>query len=181
MTGVWKTQGKVEFKEVGTNLFLVEFREILDLKLVQEGCSWLFDQNLFCLTNYDGSLTTQFINFFKESMWVQMHNILFGMMNKIYGERLRRLIGDIIDYDVDKDGVDWGAFLHFRIWVDINKPLVQGCLIHNMEKPLWVSFKYERLPNFCFHCSIIKYPKLGCSKGPQSNKIQEIDETQYGT
>lgn len=44
-------------------------------------------------------------------MWVQLHNIPFGMMNKVYRERLGKLIGEIIDFDVDKDGVGWGAFL----------------------------------------------------------------------
>lgn len=46
------------------------------------------------------------------------------MMNKVYGERLGRSIREIIDDDVDKDGVGWGVFLCFKIWVEITKPLV---------------------------------------------------------
>lgn len=90
MKGAWKAQGKVKFKEVGTNLFLIKFRENLDLKWVQEGRPWSFDRNLLCLTEYDASFIPQSINFFKEPIWVQMHNIPFGMMNKFYGEKLGR-------------------------------------------------------------------------------------------
>lgn len=40
-------------------------------------------------------------------MWVQIHNVLFGMMNKVHGKILEKTIGEIIEIDVDKDGVGW--------------------------------------------------------------------------
>lgn len=92
-------------------------------------------------------------------MWVQLYNIHLGTMNKFYGKRIGNLIGNIIDYDVDKDRVGWGAFLRLKIWVDITKPLVRGYLLHNSNKPLWIFFKYEKLSNFYFNCGLIKHPE----------------------
>lgn len=44
-------------------------------------------------------------------IWVQMDNIYFGMMNKVYGELLGKRIGEIMDINVDRDGIGWGPFL----------------------------------------------------------------------
>lgn len=49
-------------------------------------------------------------------MWVQMHNLPFRMMNSLYGEKLEKAIGEIIEVDVDKDGASWDAFLRVKVW-----------------------------------------------------------------
>lgn len=54
-----------------------------------------------------------------------MHNIPFGMMNKVYKIFLEKSPGEIIEVDVDKDGARWSPFLRVKIWVDITKPLVR--------------------------------------------------------
>lgn len=86
-------------------------------------------------------------------------------------------MGDIIDINVDKDGVGWGPFLKIKVWVDITRPLVRGGLIHYLGNPLWIAFKYEQLPNFFFHCCIIKHSILGCSKGTLNSKLNETDQS----
>lgn len=82
--------------------------------------------------------------------------------------------------DVDQDGLGRGPYLHTKIWVDISKPLIYGSLINIEGKITWIPLKYERSPNFCFYCSIIKHPKSGCPKGSSINKIYGNDQTQYG-
>lgn len=106
-----------------------------------------------------------------------MHNISFGMMNKVYGKSLEKLIGEIIKIDVDKNGVGWGPFLRVKIWVDITKALLQGSLINPLGKPLWIVFKYERLSNFYFKCGIIKHPSTGCPNISPNIKLHEKDQS----
>lgn len=108
---MWKLTSKTDFKEVGQNIFLLEFFETLNLQKVQEGCPWSFNRNLFCIQAYDASLTPSKIQFIREPMWVQLHNIHFGMMNRVFGEILGNKIGEIINIDVDNDKVGWGPFL----------------------------------------------------------------------
>lgn len=55
-------------------------------------------------------------------MWVQLHNIPLGMMNRVYGEKLEKIIGEILDIDVDLDAIGWGPYLIIKTWVDITKP-----------------------------------------------------------
>lgn len=71
MQTIWKLQGNVKFRKVGTNFFIVEFQDVQDLQKVQDGRRpGTFDQNLLCLTNYDRRLSPQQIVFNKEPMWV---------------------------------------------------------------------------------------------------------------
>lgn len=96
------------------------------------------------------------------------------------GKILGKAIGEVIECEVDSDGLGWGPFLRIKVWVDITKPLIQGSLISNQGNPLWIAFKYKRLPNFYFKCGVIKHSILGCNKSPLSNKMHNMDQTQYG-
>lgn len=113
MRGVWRLQGKVHFKELGHIMFLIIFNETLHVQRVEEGPPWTFDKKLFCLKEYDGSLTTNLVKFCREPILVQMHNIPFTMINRYYGEILGKAIGEIIEVDVDKENAGWA--LTFRL------------------------------------------------------------------
>lgn len=69
---------KVSFKEVGFNLFLIEFLDNLDLQKILEGRSWSFDRFLLSIRRYDRALSPQLADFGSELMWVQMHHLPFG-------------------------------------------------------------------------------------------------------
>lgn len=105
MSLVWKLQGRADFKEVRLNMFMVKFHKLSDLQRVQEGRPWTFDKYLFCFSNYDGLLTPQHIEFNREPMWVQLHDLPLGMMKKLYGEKLGKSIGKVIEVGVDEDEV----------------------------------------------------------------------------
>lgn len=103
-----------------------------------------------------------------------------GMHHHTYGMEIGKWIGEVIEVDVDQDGLGWGLFLQARILVDISKPLVRDTLIKIEGKPIWIPFKYERLPSFCFYCDIIKHPISRCPKSSLVNKIHGTNQTQYG-
>lgn len=108
-------------------------------------------------------------------MWEQIHNLPYGMMNKVYGALLGKAIGEVIEIDVDKDGVGWGL-----VWVDITKPLLRDSLIQASNQPLWIPFKYECLPNFCFRCGIIKDNSSDRPHLVLNSKLHEKEQPQYG-
>lgn len=57
-------------------------------------------------------------------------------MNKFYGKKLEKVIGEVIDFDVDSDDLGWGPFLQLKVWVDITKPPIRGSLINNQGNPI---------------------------------------------
>lgn len=52
----------------------------------------------------------------------------------------------------------------------INKALRRGGNVVNRKGgKFWVTFKYERVPNFCFLCGKLGYDKRHCSKSPDNH------------
>lgn len=96
-------------------MFVVKFQKWSDLQKVQEGRPWTFDRYLFCFSNYDGVRTPQQIEFNKEPIWVQIHDLLLGMMKKPYGEKSGKSIGEIIEIDVKEDEVGSGPYLRVKV------------------------------------------------------------------
>lgn len=59
-----------------------------------------------------------------------MHNVLLGMMNIYYREELGKSIREVIELDVDKEGIGWGLYLRVKVWLDISKPLIRDKLLN---------------------------------------------------
>lgn len=114
-------------------------------------------------------------------MWVQLHGLSFGMMNRAYGNRIENQIGEVIDIDVDKNGLGWGPFFRVRVQINITKPLHYDTLLNQEGTPIWIPFKYERLPNFCFNCGVILHTSIGCNNDRVGNEFHDIEPNQYKT
>lgn len=70
MLGIWQPKGKIDFNEVGFNLYILEFKNSFDLERIREGCPWSFNRNLLFLIEYNRKLTPWQVSFEKEPMWV---------------------------------------------------------------------------------------------------------------
>lgn len=107
----------------------MEFRDLSDLKKVQDGRPWSFNWYFFCITSFNRNLAPQDLPFNKELLWVQLHQLPLGMMNRKYGEFMGKLLGEVEEVDVDEDEVGWGHFHRVLVWIDISNPLLRGNLI----------------------------------------------------
>lgn len=57
--------------------------------------------------------------------------------------------------------------MRVRVQIDLTKPLERGRALHVEGQSLWVYFKYEKLPTFCFDSGCIVYGPKGCQ--PERN------------
>lgn len=63
----------------------------------------------------------------------------------------------------DSKVYDGGHFIRVKVSVDITMLLCRGRLISlKDDKQLWVSFKYERLPNICYWCGRLMHDDRDC-------------------
>ena len=85
-----------------------------------------------------------------------------------------------INASTDDSELEGDNFMRVRVSVDITQPLCRGRVISlDNGKKLWVSFKYERLPNLCYWCGCLTHNDRDCalwieSKGSLQNESQQF-------
>ncbi|RYQ82875.1 hypothetical protein Ahy_B10g101454 [Arachis hypogaea] len=86
-------------------------------------------------------------------------------MNKETGILIGGMQGVLAEAEDPKvNGVLRRYFLRIRVSINITKALPTGFWLEREEMPpLWVFFKYERLPDsYCFNCRILGHEKKIC-------------------
>ena len=98
-------------------------------------------------------------------------------MTEEVGKDLGSKLGKYIESDKRPWLSEQAKFMQIRVDIPIDKPLQRGGNIVNLEgEKYWVTFKYERLPNFCFLCGVLGHDEKHCS-GFQG---KSEDHRQYG-
>ena len=74
-----------------------------------------------------------------------------------------------------------GSFMRVRVVIDVSLPLCRGRLISFDEgDEVWVSFKYERLPNICYWCGCLNHSDKDCDRWTESDGSHKDEDKEYG-
>ena len=66
--------------------------------------------------------------------------------------------------------------------MDLAIPLIRGCIVQVEEAdPVWVDFRYEHLPTFCYRCGIIGHNGNECIARRGGSRATVFDRDQYGS
>ncbi|XP_042983333.1 uncharacterized protein LOC122312736 [Carya illinoinensis] len=177
---VWQVEGKAIIKDVGRNKFLLECKNVSDKRRIMKGRPWSFDKNLVCMQDCEGFNFIKEILFIKEPFWIQCYDLPFAGMNQITGSNIGSSVGDVLQVDTDSSGICWGQFLRIKVMVDVTKPLARGRFLTIGDKKHWISFKYERLPNFCYSCGRFNHSEGRCDNLDHGKVSSAGFDQQYG-
>ncbi|XP_042958197.1 uncharacterized protein LOC122293793 [Carya illinoinensis] len=180
MSQIWRLEGWVRFKELGDQCFLIEFQTLADKEKIFSGHPWFFDRHLLTLLEVDGIDSISELHFAYEPFWVQLHNLPLATMTEELGEQFTASIGHVIRVDIEADGRAWERCLRVRVVVDIHKPLLRGKWIKVGKKKHWISFKYERLQNFCFQCAVLFHKGKDCTRLRPEHQGEKEAPQQFG-
>ena len=148
MIRAWKPIGSVSFKQLGLNLFLIDFENWWDKDRILEGRPWNFDGDLFSIIDFNGLTLIEDLEFGKAAFWVRMYKLPQACMGREVGMQVGLMVGEVEDIDFLDDGVGWGEYLRVKIRINLSKPLAKGRIIKLQEKEIWVAFQYEKIPPF---------------------------------
>ncbi|CAL9013385.1 unnamed protein product, partial [Prunus brigantina] len=179
MVKIWSTAREVVVKDIVETLFLFIFATEADRQKVLRGGPWNFDKALVLLETPDGSVAPSKMILNYADFWVQVHNVPLSCMSTNMGRQIGNSFGRCLDVMEGMDGECLGKFLRIRVSVDVSKPLRRGKkMLLPSGNNVFVEFRYERLPEFCFCCGRMGHVFKVCSFVDQVSK--QADDKPYG-
>ena len=102
-------------------------------------------------------------------------------MTKEVGVQIGNTLGEMEEVDIPTRGNILGKCIRVRVKIDITQPLCCGRLVKFGGPSLtWVSFRYERLPIFCYWCGKLNHDERDCGVWIFSKGSLQQKDQQYG-
>ena len=112
---------------------------------------------------------------------MQLHGLPVRRMNYEVATAFGSSLGKIDHVSEGDASAEGGMAMRVRGSLDITKPLCRGRKTR-LEKgrETWISFKYERLPNFCYWCGHVSHSDKDCPYWLRNKDSLRLEEQQFG-
>ncbi|KAL0004280.1 hypothetical protein SO802_011841 [Lithocarpus litseifolius] len=161
----WKMGSDLQIVEVGNKILQFKFNSEFQLQWVERNGPWNFENNLLLLCRWRKGLSVSNIVFTHSPFWVQIWGLPFEHMSLDVGKELGNSLGRFIESDRRTGHSDQAKFMRIRVDLQLDKPLRRGGKVASFDgDKFWVSFKYERLPVFCFLCGRLGHDDKHCKE-----------------
>ncbi|GLU08008.1 hypothetical protein SLE2022_249390 [Rubroshorea leprosula] len=175
LAGVWRPVKGMHMKSLGNNLFALYFFHPVDMKRIMAAGPWRFADHVMVLKEVQEGKPVAKEDLVEVPFWIQIYGLPPGRMTKATGERIGAELGRLLEVDAG-DGRVWGMeFIRVRVCINSRKPLRRGMKLSLKDGPLWISFKYERLPHFCYWCGMLDHVEQDCELGLEMESTSLIE------
>jgi hypothetical protein len=151
MATAWNFAAPLSVEVLAPNkfLFTVPLQSHVD-RIMQQG-PWNIRGSLLLLQPWTADLALDEINLHMCVFWVQVHGLPSQNMTSTNAIKIGKGLGTLLEVDNGHVvGLICRQFLRIKVEINILQPLVPGFLLPRLNRdPLWVSFKYERLADYC--------------------------------
>ncbi|KAH7841581.1 hypothetical protein Vadar_031758 [Vaccinium darrowii] len=150
MEKVWGNPKKFRVLVAGDGIFQFIFPTEMDATRVLRGKPRFFNNHYLNLERWKPNIHPKHYCFNITPVWVQAWGIPLQYLSKDVGVKLGLKFGDVDEVIIPNTGSRDGRFLRIRTYLDVSQPLKWGCMIRfSTAPPVWVEFRYEKLPVFC--------------------------------
>jgi hypothetical protein len=151
LTPLWRTDHGFTIRDMNKNRLVFFFEEEADRERVMMGEHWAYDKHLIVFKRMEEEEAIEDVDFKMTSFWVQLYGLLVRRMNLEVATTLVSSMGTVEKLADGENSADGGQAMRIRVSMDITKPLSRGRKARLEQGcETWISFKYERLPNYCY-------------------------------
>ena len=177
---LWRSKSGFKVKNIGDHVVLFSFDNKFDVDRILSAEPWSFDKHIMILSRYNRDISINELDLTKVPFWVQVLDIPLCFRNREIAEQICQPLGPIIHPNEEQE-YDGGSFIRVRVLLDITQPLCRGRLLTLEDgRNLWVSLKYERLPNLCYWCDCLTHDDRDCDKWFESEGGLNSEDQQFG-
>ncbi|KAK2632022.1 hypothetical protein EUGRSUZ_L02110 [Eucalyptus grandis] len=145
-------------------LFSFSFKSEAEKQKVLDSGPWSLSSNLLVLQQCDPDTPEMCYEFTHYPFWVHLYGLPFRRVsNEIVRETASKL-AEVIDVKLETKGNSNYKVGKARVVLNLANPLKTGIIINLGKKNLWIEFKYERLPLYCYSCSKIRHYAMACKE-----------------
>ncbi|KAL9666114.1 hypothetical protein QQ045_000437 [Rhodiola kirilowii] len=178
LSKIWGMENRVYIVELANNMAQVRFRSERDMKKIRDGGPWLCMNSFILMHDWCPDLALEEFNMNRLGVWAQLHNLPVGaaLKDKEPGEKLAKNIGRFVMVSQSELEASRKRYIRVRVEVEIDKPLVTSFYLNRRNRePLWVTVKFERLPEVCSKCGRLSHETNNCSFTLESFSTQPIE------
>ena len=155
---LWRVEKGFVIKDLGDNKASITFQDDVDLERVITNGPWSYDKFLVVLQRVDDDTPLASMTLNLAVFWVQIHGLPLRSMKREIGQQIGGTLGEVVTTTLEDEDSSPGNFVHVRVLINISKPLCHGRLVGlGGGRDTWISFKYERLLNFCYWCGCLTH------------------------
>ncbi|KAE9465719.1 hypothetical protein C3L33_02375, partial [Rhododendron williamsianum] len=181
MEKVWGNPKDFRVLAIGDGIFQFIFPSELDATRVLRGKPWFFNNHFLILERWKPNIPPKNYCYDIIPIWVQAWGIPLQFLSKDVGVKLGLKFGDVDDVVIPPAGSREGRFIRIRTYFNVMQPLKRGCMIRfASNSPVWVEFRYEKLPSFCRYCGCVGHEMLNCDKRFLDLENEVVQPLQYG-
>ncbi|XP_030442413.2 uncharacterized protein LOC115664653 [Syzygium oleosum] len=174
MKKAWRNE-YVEVKPLENGKFSFAFCNEGEKNQVLEGGPWSFSNHLLLLKPWEPDTPLHCYEFKTCAFWVRIFGLPLewnfeGMVKKIASS-----MGKVQEVKIDARGPAAQRIGKARVEMDMNTELRVGQLMRHQNRKVWLDFKYERLPFFCYSCGKIGHYANYCKDIPYDEEKFTIE------
>ena len=178
---LWRAARGLKGRNMGDNRVMFLFENTVEMEWVMANGPWSFDKLLILLKRIEDDGSFSSVVFDSCAFWVQIHDLPPRHMTIAVCEKIAGTLGEVDHVEDPDEGRNRGSFMHARISINIDHPLCRGRKVWlGRARDHWVSFKFERLPNFCYWCGRVTHSDRDCVMWLQSRGSLDTESQQCG-
>ncbi|KAF5183583.1 zinc knuckle (CCHC-type) family protein [Thalictrum thalictroides] len=168
----WGFRSKFEFAMLAEGIFTITFKKEIDYVFVLENGPWLIHGYVISFKKWSKDLNLEEFDFSFFPMWIQV----FGLPLERFGAanlwKVGSIFGKVLAVDPVGGADDKVPYGRVQVMYNVQEPVKKdGEVTLSEGKKSLVSFRYERLPLFCYFCGLIGHDYGVCKDFKECLKI----------
>nr|GMC76582.1 uncharacterized protein LOC109174453 [Ipomoea batatas] len=165
MATIWRPTRGMNVRELQPHRYLFRFFLEKDVQRIIDDGPWSYEQSVLILQRTTLSEDPESVPLNMADFWVQIHGLPAGFRSEAVIQAIGKFVGVLVKTDDRNFDGSIRQFFRVRVAIDVWKPLKKGMRMKK-DSGEWfaVSFKYERLPTFCFLCGVLGHAEKFCAK-----------------
>lgn len=178
---LWRAEKGFSVKDMGENTLLFTFAEETDLERVLSTEPWTYDKYVILFQRVDDDELVASVTFSTMPIWIQIHGLPLSNLSSEVAMDLGASLGQVEPYSMAGEEQSGENNPRVRVHLDITKPLCRGRKVRlGKGKSGWLTFKYERLPNFCYVYGLLTHGDKDCGIRMKTRGDDPRAPPQYG-